>query len=333
LAAKFESNSAVNIIKLDCTTQKATCGKYEVGGFPTLVLFKDGKEVEKYRGGRDLPSLMSFIEKKLGGGDVGKDDKAEKPVDSAEKKNCPKPAKGENGVWEVEDCHFQYHISQGDAFVKFYAPWCGHCKKLAPTWEKLGETYPEGVRITKVDCTVQKDACKEYGVRGYPTLKYFRNGILVEDYSGGRDFDSLKSYIDKQLSAAPAKDGKVEPKPIQAIGSSDELKAFVAANPGIVFYFHATNDAHAKERKELESFIFRTPNFQFDVADVDCGIAEELCKAENAFSNKDTFIHLHMMNQKFEFPTGEAKTYDNLKNFIKKSIKTATAEAKKRDEL
>ena len=55
---------------------------------------------------------------------------------------------------------------------------CGHCKAMAPAWEKLGEEYAlsESVLIGDVDCTQQKDLCSRFGVRGYPTLKYWGQG-------------------------------------------------------------------------------------------------------------------------------------------------------------
>ena len=49
--------------------------------------------------------------------------------------------------------------SGGTWFVKYYAPWCGHCKKLAPTWEELSGAVPEGVHVAHVDCTVAQDIC------------------------------------------------------------------------------------------------------------------------------------------------------------------------------
>lgn len=49
-----------------------------------------------------------------------------------------------------------------------YAPWCGHCKRLEPIWERLSEDYP---KTAKVDCTTDKGVCKAFGVTGFPTLK------------------------------------------------------------------------------------------------------------------------------------------------------------------
>jgi protein disulfide-isomerase A6 len=90
-----------------------------------------------------------------------------------------------------------------NAIVKFYAPWCGHCKALAPAWNELGDFYAgsSSVIVGDVDCTVNEDLCGQFEVRGYPTLKYFNaeTGTAGGDYQSGRDLDSLKAFVDENL--------------------------------------------------------------------------------------------------------------------------------------
>ena len=80
-------------------------------------------------------------------------------------------------------------------FIKFMAPWCGHCKKLAPVWADLMDRKTDVV-VAKIDCTgTAKNICDDNGVKGYPTLKYGDPDDL-QDYSGGRDLDTLKTFVD-----------------------------------------------------------------------------------------------------------------------------------------
>ena len=92
---------------------------------------------------------------------------------------------------------FKSHIENNEyVLVKFYAPWCGHCKKLAPHYEKLSTEGVEGVSITKVDATVETELASEHDVKGYPTLKFFVNGTDTP-FKGGRDFDTMNSFLKK----------------------------------------------------------------------------------------------------------------------------------------
>ncbi len=82
--------------------------------------------------------------------------------------------------------------------VEFFAPWCGHCKNLAPIYEDLAQVFAstDKVQIAKVDADAEKDLGKRFGVQGFPTLKFF-DGKSKDpiDYSGGRDLDSLSAFI------------------------------------------------------------------------------------------------------------------------------------------
>jgi len=88
--------------------------------------------------------------------------------------------------------------------VEFFAPWCGHCKALAPHYEEAAtELKKKGIKLAKVDCVDQADLCQAQGVQGYPTLKVFRNGT-PSDYGGNRKADGIISYMLKQSLPAVA---------------------------------------------------------------------------------------------------------------------------------
>jgi len=94
--------------------------------------------------------------------------------------------------------------------VEFYAPWCGHCKELAPEYAKAAQAVKEsGIYLAKVDGTVEKDLSAKYGVKGYPTLKFFKEGKPI-DYSGGRTGDDIIQWVTKKSGPPFTSLGNVE---------------------------------------------------------------------------------------------------------------------------
>jgi len=113
---------------------------------------------------------------------------------------------GDNVV-DLTDSSFDGELEKIDtALVMFYAPWCGHCKRLKPEFEKsAGDLLKNDppVTLAKVDCTEGgKDTCSRFEVRGYPTLKIFRNGELSADYNGPREADGITKYMKAQVGPA-----------------------------------------------------------------------------------------------------------------------------------
>jgi protein disulfide-isomerase A1 len=121
------------------------------------------------------------------------------------KKSEPIPAANDDAVKVIVGKTFEEIVfdKEKDVFVEFYAPWCGHCKKLAPVWDELGEVFEDKAPhlvIAKIDATANSYP-ETIDVRGFPTLIFFpadnKQGIT---YNEERDLDSLKDFIVEHAS-------------------------------------------------------------------------------------------------------------------------------------
>lgn len=84
-----------------------------------------------------------------------------------------------------------------DVLVEFYAPWCGHCKQLAPIYDQLGEKYADraDVVIAKIDATTNE--LEHTKVNSFPTIKLYKKGTnQVIEYNGERTLDGLSQFLD-----------------------------------------------------------------------------------------------------------------------------------------
>ncbi|EMR08306.1 protein disulfide-isomerase domain [Pneumocystis murina B123] len=102
-------------------------------------------------------------------------------------------------VLNLNEVAFKQTIQKPGIFlVEFFAPWCGHCKALAPEYETAATLLKEkGITLIQVDCTIETHLCEEYDISGYPTLKIFRDG-KHEPYDGPRKSSSIVSFMIKQ---------------------------------------------------------------------------------------------------------------------------------------
>jgi protein disulfide-isomerase A6 len=93
--------------------------------------------------------------------------------------------------------------------VEFFAPWCGHCKTLAPVYEELASAFEHAsdkVQIAKVDADAERSLGKRFGVQGFPTLKFFDGkSDKPVDYKSGRDLESLSAYITEKTGVQAKK--------------------------------------------------------------------------------------------------------------------------------
>uniref|UniRef100_A0A1D1Y8M0 protein disulfide-isomerase n=1 Tax=Anthurium amnicola TaxID=1678845 RepID=A0A1D1Y8M0_9ARAE len=215
LGSSFKKAKSVLIAKVDCDEHKSLCTKYGVTGYPTIQWFPKGSlEPKKYEGPRTAEALAEFVNTE-GGTNV-------------------KLATIPSSVVVLTSENFDEVVldETKDILVEFYAPWCGHCKNLAPTYEKVANAYKleEDVVIANLDADKYKDLAEKYGVSGYPTLKFFpKSNKAGEDYNGGRDLDDFVTSINEKCGTSRDTNGQLTSKAGIVANLDDLVKEFVSA--------------------------------------------------------------------------------------------------------
>uniref|UniRef100_A0A1A8GUE9 protein disulfide-isomerase n=1 Tax=Nothobranchius korthausae TaxID=1143690 RepID=A0A1A8GUE9_9TELE len=172
-------------------------------------------------------------------------------------------------VLELGDADFDYLATEHETMlVKFYAPWCGHCKKLAPEFQKAARRLKGTVQFAKVDCTAHTETCGRFGVTGYPTLKIFRYGKDSAPYDGPRTANGIYNYMMKQTG----------PDSVH-LKSKEDLQTFVKNyDASIVGVFSDSDSSHLAEFLKAAGLL----RGQFRFAHItDLQIAEEHANAES----------------------------------------------------
>jgi protein disulfide-isomerase A6 len=205
----FASQSdKVIVAKVDCDAHNALCSRFKVTGYPTLKWFPLGQttDPESYSGGRSADDIIEFISNKAG-------------------VRSRKPA---SRVIEVNDGTFDIVVLNKNKFalVEFFAPWCGHCKTLAPEYEKLAIAFANepNVAIVKIDADAQKVKASKYGVTGFPTLIWFGQDNEYERYEGERTLDALVNFVNEKAGTSRLSSGLLAP----TVGRIPELDAIAS---------------------------------------------------------------------------------------------------------
>lgn len=319
-----DPESRIRIAKVDCTVSAKTCTANDIGGYPTLKFFNlnSDKEPVKYRSSRDLPALTQFINEQLG---MSADEELDTVTEAPEVPEAPK------SLFTLTESTFADHIATGKHFVKFYAPWCAHCKSMSVNWDQLADAmeYDETVTIGKVDCTENREVCKSMEIKGYPTLLWIEDGKKVEKYAGGRSLESMKKYVEKMASGddvAP----KSKPEEPEATEEKDDSLVIDFNNDnfehgiekGVSFVeFFAPWCGHCKRLKPTWDQLADKFSAKTDVtiARVDCTLADckDLCAQEKVQGFPTLYIYKD--GKQLSEYTG-SRSLEDLVEFVEKNI-------------
>ena len=218
----------------------------------------------------------------------------------------------------------------GYTFVKFYAPWCGHCREMQHDWEDVAEHFKEnplpGVSLTvaEVDCTAGMDGsmsiCMQESIHGYPTVRLYKDGDLVEEYQFARTFDRMKTFIEEKLFDLAT----VEPNSIGVYDLNDlSFQKFIDSqgSGATLVFFHVTWCGHCKALRpvwdELAIDFLMEESEDLKFAEVNCMEALDVCTEEGVEGFPQVYMYKDgVMEDIFQ---GE-RTVEELTNFVWETV-------------
>ncbi|KAI9480554.1 MAG: thioredoxin-like protein [Benjaminiella poitrasii] len=276
---------------IDCSTQGDLCDAHGIMGYPTVQLWENGENVERYTAGNYYDPLVAYVKDKIAAAslhndngveedtekeaqpddetDNNEEEKAEEEEEEVEESDESNPeeieeemeAESENDVVEADilpnpdgvsvdlDSARLREIATNEVpwFIKFYAPWCPHCKALAPTWTEMASQLRGQVNVGEVNCQELPSLCEEFKIRGYPTLQMLGHGDPI-DYHSDRSLISLMKFANEHAGLDE------EIKELDA----NELSQYLTVKDVALIYLHNEKNGKVPELLEVVSNQFRS---------------------------------------------------------------------------
>ncbi|XP_026466424.1 protein disulfide-isomerase A5-like [Ctenocephalides felis] len=273
-ATELDGHSILAAIDVNRPENAGIRSQYNITGFPTLLYYELGKFKQSYEGENTKSGLVQFMKNPT--------------------KPSVKPINTE-GDWSDTDSEVVHLTSDSfepalkdepSVLVMFYAPWCGHCKKMKPEYEKAAADMKNrnipGV-LAALDATKEPTIASQFKVKGYPTIKYFVNGEYKYD-ANVREADKIIEFMKNPQEPPP-------PPPPEKPWSEEEsevfhldedtFKPFMKKKKYVLTMFYAPWCGHCKKAKP--EFTQAAEKFKDDAkinfAAVDCTQHRSVCSA------------------------------------------------------
>lgn len=183
-------------------------------------------------------------------------------------------------------------------FFTLDAPWCGHCKALAPEYAKAAAKLAEensNILLGKVDATEESELAERFKIRGYPTLKFFNKGKEIE-YNGGRTADQIVLWLNKKTGP-----------PATELSTAEAVSEFVQSKDVVVVgYFADKESADAKVFLEVAA----------ENDEIPFGITSDEAVAKAAEVTKEGVTLFKKFDEKKNVFESTEFTVENLKKFV-----------------
>ncbi|XP_062545872.1 protein disulfide-isomerase A5 [Armigeres subalbatus] len=248
--------------------------QYNITGFPTLLYYENGRMKYTFDGENSKSGIIAFMK-----------NPAAPPATKPKEPDWASEANSE--IVHLGSANFEPALKdEKSALVMFYAPWCGHCKKMKPEYEKAATIMKEskiaGV-LAALDATKEQSIGQQFGVKGYPTVKYFSNGEFKFDVNV-RDADKIVEFMKNpsEPPPPPAPEAPWEEEQSEVVHLNEEtFKPFLKKKKHVLVMFYAPWCGHCKRAKP--EFANAAEQFKDDpkvaLAAIDCTRHSGVCSA------------------------------------------------------
>lgn len=289
--------------------------KYNITGFPTLLYFQDGEIKYTYEGENKKDDIIRFMK-----------DPTAVPI---KPKNLEKDWSEENNevMHLTSETFNDYTKADESTLVMFYAPWCGHCKKMKPEYEKAAAQMKlEKIKgsLAAVDATKDAQLAKRFNVKGYPTIKYFRFGEFIWDTPQLRESNAILNFMKdpKEPPAPPAPEPSWEDQPSEVVHlNTENFKNFLKKKKHVLVMYYAPWCGHCKMAKP--EFQQAAEEMKDDIktafAALDCTKYSSVCQAVGVSGYPTIKYYNYYNKEPAQDYTGGRKKSDFISFMKKKS--------------